>query len=207
MNMNFNKEMANIMAGSRVKAIHGECVGNVDPYIEWIKWLSYIPKFQKERMQYLNSKAVEELTLEEIDELRTYRYQHRMLELFKIYGTNKISKKEYMEVYNFMESESIDDLMLSKLSKQEIKYAKEQIQYFSKISNEELRKKVKIEQKEENYQNLPMVDSYILHIISRIDNTRNTAKLNNDIKRELEKNDIMLRRSIYYAANSSLSVL
>ena len=195
MNMNFNREMANIMAGSGVKAIHGECVGNVDPYIEWIKWLSYIPKFQKERMQYLNSKAVEELTLEEIDEL------------FKIYGTNKITKKEYMEVYNFMERESIDELMLSKLSKQELKYAKEQIQYFSKISNEELRKKVKIEQKEENYQNLPMVDSYILHIISRIDNTRNTAKLNNDIKRELEKNDIMLRRSIYYAANSSLSVL
>ncbi len=124
-----------------------------------------------------------------------------MLELFKIYGTNKISKEEYMEVYNYMESESIDKLMISKLSKQELKYAKEQIQYFRKISSEELRKKVKIEQKEENYLNLSMVDSYILHLISRIDNARNTAKLNNDIKRELEKNDIMLRKSIYYAAH------
>lgn len=46
-----------------------------------------------------------------------------------------------------------------------------------------------------------MVDSYILHLISRIDNARNTAKLNNDIKRELEKNDIMLRKSIYYATH------
>ena len=199
--MNFNREMANIMAGSGVKVIHGECIGNVDPYIEWIKWLSYIPEFQKERIQYLNSKTVEELTLEEIDELRTYKYQKKMLELFKIYGTNKISKEEYMEVYNFMETESIDKLMISKLSKQELKYAKEQIQYFTKISSEELRKKVKIEQKEENYLNLSMVDSYILHLISIIDNARNTEKLNNDIKRELEKNDIMLRKSIYYAAH------
>ncbi len=146
--MNFNREMANIMAGSSVKVIHGECIGNVDPYIEWIKWLSYIPEFQKERIQYLNSKTVEELTLEEIDELKIYKNQNKMLELFKIYGTNKISKEEYMEVYNFMETESIDKLMISKLSKQELKYAKEQIQYFSKISSEELRKKVKIEQKE-----------------------------------------------------------
>ena len=56
-------------------------------------------------------------------------------------------------------------------------------------------------QKEENYLNLSMVDSYILHLISRIDNARNTEKLNNDIKRELEKNDIILRKSIYYAAH------
>lgn len=38
--MSFDREMAKIMAGNGAKIIHGENIGNVDPYIEWIKWLS-----------------------------------------------------------------------------------------------------------------------------------------------------------------------
>ncbi len=199
--MNLNREMANMLAGSDIKIIHGEVIGNVDPYIEWIKWLSYVPEFQKARIQELNSKIVEELTLEELDEIRAYKSQIRMLELFKIYGTDKISKDEYMEVYDFMENQSIDELMLSKLSQKELKYAKERIQYFSKISREELRKKVDVEQKEDNYENLSMVDSYILHIISRVDYARSMKKLDSEIKVRLEENDTMRQRSLYYAAN------
>ena len=140
-NMSFNREMANMLAGSNVKVIHGEVIGNVDPYIEWIKWLSYIPKFQQLRIQELNSKKVADISIEELNEVKEYRNQSRMLRLFKIYGTSEISKNEYMEVYNFMKKQKIDDLMLSKLSVEELKYAKEQIQHFSEISNEELRQK------------------------------------------------------------------
>ncbi len=199
--MNFNREMAIVMAGSGVKVIHGEVMGNVDPYIEWIKWLSYVPKFQKTRIQELSSKTVEELSLDELDEIRAYKSQIRMLGLFKIYGTDKISKEEYMEVFDFMEKQSIDKLMLNKLSTEELKFAKEQIQYFSYVSSKELRKKVEEEQKEDNYKNLSMVDSYILHIISRIDYARSMAELDSKIKARLAENDIMLRKSLYYAAN------
>lgn len=199
--MNFNKEMAYIMAGSGVKIIHGEVMGNINPYIEWIKWLSYIPEFQKERLEKLNSKTGEELTLEELDEIKIYKSQIRILELFKKYGTNKISKDEYMEVYNFMENQSIDELMLSKLSREELIYAQEQILYFSQFNEEELRKKVNEEQKEDNYKNLSMVDSYILHIISRVDYSRSMSKLNKEIESKLRENDVMMRRSLYYAAN------
>ena len=199
--MSFNRMMTNMMAGSGVKIIHGEVIGNVDPYIEWIKWLSYVPEFQKARIQKLNSKVVEELTLEELDEVRAYKSQIRMLELFKRYGTDQISKDEYMEVYDFMVNQSINKLMLSKLSSKELKYAKDQIQHFSQISSEELREKVNAEQKKDNYENLSMVDSYVLHIISRVDFTRNMTRLYSEIEAQLRENDAMMQRSLYYAAN------
>ena len=46
----FNREMAMLMAGTGSMAIHGKTIGNVSPYIEWIKWLSYTPDFQKKKI-------------------------------------------------------------------------------------------------------------------------------------------------------------
>lgn len=199
--MSFNRVMAKMMAGSDVKIIHGEVIGNIDPYIEWIKWLSYVPEFQKARIQELDSKIIEEMSLEELDELRIYKSQIRMLELFKKYGTSEISKDEYMEVYDFMINQSINELMLSKLTVEELKYAKDQIQYFRQISSEELSKKVNDEQKTDNYKNLFMVDSYILHIISRVNFVRSMSKFNREIEAQLRENASMRKRSLYYASN------
>lgn len=199
--MSFNKVVANMMAGSNIKIIHGEVVGNANPYIEWIKWLSYIPKFQEVRLQELSSKKVEELTGEEIDELNTYKRQNRILKLFKLYGTKEISKDEYMEVYNFMVNQSIDELMLSKLTIEELRYAKSQIQYFSEIASEELRKKVNEERKADNYENLSMVDSYILHVISKISFAKSIIELDRKIEAQVRKNAAMRERSLYYAVN------
>ena len=109
--MSFNRVMAKMMAGSDIKIVHGKVIGNIDPYIEWIKWLSYVPEFQKARIQELNSKRIEEMALEELDELRIYKSQIRMLELFKKYGTSEISKDEYMEVYDFMINQSIKSML------------------------------------------------------------------------------------------------
>ena len=193
--MSFNRVMAKMMAGSDIKIVHGKVIGNIEPYIEWIKWLSYVQKFQKARIQELNSKRIEEMALEELDELRIYKSQIRMLELFKKYGTSEISKDEYMEVYDFMINQSINELMLSKLTLEELKYAKDQIQYFSQIQSEELSKKVNDEQKTDNYENLSMVDSYILHIISRVNFVRSMSKFNREIKAQLRENASMRKKS------------
>lgn len=199
--MSFNREMANILAGSGAKIIYGEIIGNVDPYIEWIKWLSYVPEFQQSRIKELNSKKIEDMSLEELDEVRNYKNQKRMLKLFKIYGSSDISKEEYMEVYNYMVNQSIDELMLSKLTSEELNYAREQIQHYSQIPKDELKKKVKTEQKEDNYKKLSMVDSYILHIISRINFARSLAELDRNIEAQLNLNAAMRQKSLYYAAN------
>lgn len=95
----FNRQMAKMMSGTKTKVICGEVMGNIDPLTEWIKWLSYTPDFQKKRINELQNKKVIELSLSELDELRENLYQKRMLDLIKIYGTEQISKDEYMEVY------------------------------------------------------------------------------------------------------------
>lgn len=30
--------------------------GNVSPYLEWKKWLSYVPEFERKRIEYFDSK-------------------------------------------------------------------------------------------------------------------------------------------------------
>ena len=47
-NMRFYRVIANMMAGSDIKIIHGKVIGNADPYIEWIKLLSYVQNFKKQ---------------------------------------------------------------------------------------------------------------------------------------------------------------
>ena len=197
--MNTSKIIAKRLAGTKNKIIHGEVKRNVDPIIEWIKWLSYIPNCQKNRIKYLKLKTNNEMSIEELNEINQYKSQLRMAKLFKLYSTSDISKNKYMEVYMYMVEHSIEDLMLNKLSKEELSYAKERIQYFSQIPEEELESKIKKEQRKDNYNALSMVDSYILHEIAKISYSKN--KNNTILRYQLDKNAIMRQKSISYAFN------
>lgn len=99
-----------------------------------------------------------------------------------------------------MSNESIDDLMLSKLTSEELRYAKQEITKLSNISKEELSKKVHEEQKEEVYKKLSMVDSYILHQVSNINYARSLNELNRKIDAQLKANEEMRFKSLHYAA-------
>lgn len=201
--MDFNRIMAREMAkmGNKAKIIHGNVIGNVSPDIEWIKWLSYEPKFEKKRIEYFDTKKVSELSYEELEEASRYSRNKIFAKLFKIYGTDECSEEDYMRVYDYMRNESIEELMLSKLTSEELQYAKQEITRLSKISKERLSAKLNEEQKLENYEQLSMVDSYILHIISNINYTRSMSDLNRKIDAQLEQNEVMRQRSLYYASN------
>lgn len=201
---NFNRIMAKEMArmGGKVKIIHGNVIGNISPDIEWIKWLSYEPEFEKKRIEYFDSKKISELSYEELEEASRYSRNKIFARLFKIYGTSECSEEDYMKVYDYMCNESIEKLMLSKLTSEELRYAKQEITRLSEVSKEQLSAKVNEEQKPERYEQLSMVDSYILHIISDIDYARSISNLNREIEAQLEQNDIMRQRSLYYASNS-----
>lgn len=201
---NFNRIMAKEMArmGGKVKIIHGNVIGNISPDIEWIKWLSYEPEFEKKRIEYFDSKKISELSYEELEEASRYSRNKIFARLFKIYGTSECSEEDYMKVYDYMCNESIEKLMLSKLTSEELRYAKQEITRLSEVSKEQLSDKVNEEQKPERYEQLSMVDSYILHIISDIDYARSISSLNREIEAQLEQNDIMRQRSLYYASNS-----
>ena len=201
---NFNRIMAKEMArmGGKVKIIHGNVIGNISPDIEWIKWLSYEPEFEKKRIEYFDSKKISELSYEELEEASRYSRNKIFARLFKIYGTSECSEEDYMKVYDYMCNESIEKLMLSKLTSEELRYAKQEITRLSEVSKEQLSAKVNEKQKPERYEQLSMVDSYILHIISDIDYARSISSLNREIEAQLEQNDIMRQRSLYYASNS-----
>ena len=201
---NFNRIMAKEMArmGGKVKIIHGNVIGNISPDIEWIKWLSYEPEFEKKRIEYFDSKKISELSYEELEEASRYSRNKIFARLFKIYGTSECSEEDYMKVYDYMCNESIEKLMLSKLTSEELRYSKQEITRLSEVSKEQLSAKVNEEQKPERYEQLSMVDSYILHIISDIDYARSISSLNREIEAQLEQNDIMRQRSLYYASNS-----
>lgn len=200
---NFNRIMAKEIArmGRKVKIIHGNVIGNVSPDIEWIKWLSYEPEFEKKRIEYFDSKKISELSYEELEEVSSYSRNKIFARLFKIYGTSECSEEDYMKVYDYMCNESIEELMLKKLTSEELRYARQEIIRLSKVPKEQLSAKVNEEQKPEKYEQLSMVDSYILHIISDIDYARSMSDLNKKIEAQLEQNEIMRQRSLYYASN------
>lgn len=197
---NYNRMMAKMMADLGSKVITGNVFGNVSPDIEWIKWLNYEPEFEIDRINYLENKKVSDLSIKDLEEIIRYRRNREFAKLFKQYGTSEISKEDYMRVYDFMSNESIDDLMLSKLSYEELIYAKDEIFRLSNISKEELSKKVNEEQKEEVYKKLSMVDSYILHQLSNINYARSLNELNRKIDAQLKANQEMRFKSLYYAA-------
>lgn len=197
---NYNRMMAKMMADLGSKVITGNVFGNVSSDIEWIKWLNYEPEFEIDRINYLENEKVSDLSIKDLEEIIRYRRNREFAKLFKQYGTGEISKEDYMRVYDFMSNESIDDLMLSKLTSEELRYAKQEITKLSNISKEELSKKVHEEQKEEVYKKLSMVDSYILHQVSNINYARSLNELNRKIDAQLKANEEMRFKSLHYAA-------
>lgn len=197
----FNKVMAREMSkSSGGKLIRGNVMRSVNPLIEWIKWLSYNPVCEQDKINYIYSKRVEDLSIDELKEILKYKERNRMSQLFIKYNKGECSEEEYMEVYHYM-GKSITDLMMDKLNSEELTYAKEEILRLSAIPQNEVLAKIKEEQKEEVYMSLSMVDSYILHIISGINYRKSLPNLDRKIQAQLERNDVMRQKSLSYASN------
>lgn len=197
----FNKVMAREMSkSSGGKLIRGNVMRSVNPLIEWIKWLSYNPVHEQDKINYIYSKRVENLSVDELKEILKYKERNRMSQLFIKYNKGECSEEEYMEVYHYM-GKSITDLMMDKLNSEELTYAKEEILRLSAIPQNEVLAKIKEEQKEEVYMSLSMVDSYILHIISGINYRKSLPNLDRKIQAQLERNDVMRQKSLSYASN------
>ena len=199
--MDYDRIIVEQMAKAGCKLIPKNTVGSISPDIEWIKWLSYEPEFEKSRMKYFDSKKVSELTFEELEEARKYLRNKAFAGLFKMYGTDECSEEDYMKVYDFMCDESIEELMLSKLTSEELRYAKQEITRLSNVPKEQLQAKVKKEIVPEIYKQLPMVDAYILHVLSGINFARNMDDFDKRISVQIKQKEIMRQRSPHYTTN------
>lgn len=202
--MSVNRVMAKALSKSNYKVIHGKIIGQINPYIEWIKWLSYESEYEKQLCDLVDGKISLENSNDELCKVDKIKRNRMFLRLFKKYGTSECSEKEYMMVYDYMCTESIENLMMSKLSSTELNYAKEKIIYFSQLPSEELSKKVHEEQLENVYNKLSMVDSYILHMISNINFNRSMEILEKEINTQININNEIHHKSLYYASNPYL---
>lgn len=140
---------------------------NVLAVMEWRKWLSYLSRSEKESIAFLESE-IKYLSNQELAELEKYRQQARIAKLLKAYGTSECSEDEYKEVHDFMKNESLEQLILSKLTLDELNSAKEAINQLSKQSSEQLGRMLEEYQKPEVYARLPIIDSYVVHMLSQI---------------------------------------
>lgn len=163
--MSIESIMAKQMSKSNGQAriVSGNIKRNIDPLMEWMKWLTYEPEHYTKKKLVLYSKTVRELLPKEIEELTIYKLRDKMKILFEKYIKKSCTEQEYMEVYNYMINNSINELMLDKLSAEELSYAKKEIERLSNLSKEDLCQRVTEQQHSDIYDELSMVDAYILH--------------------------------------------
>ena len=136
---------------------------------EWIKWLSY------------NSTDGDK----------------RMLILITKYVNQNCTKEEFYKVYDYM-SNSIENIMLKKLTSDELKVANDEVKILEKLSDKELRELINTERQDDIYNNLSMIDAYTLHQIIKMDNIRNAREMNRRLELiDIETTSIIRLSSVY----------
>ena len=97
----------------------GEKIGfRYDPNgaLEYLKWLTYIPEFEFNELDTLTRKNIKDLTSSEIDRIKILKQRQEMVSVFKRYVSDECTKDDILSVYDYMKENSLEVLMLSKLT-------------------------------------------------------------------------------------------
>ena len=196
--------MMNEICDDDCKIVLADVFGIINPYKEWIKWLSYYSENTKNRLNKIINKPNESLSFEEMREYEKFREQLKALVLLNRYLDDNLTNTQYKFLLDFMCNESIEDYMKSKLSKEELGSTKEKINKYSNVPKTILNNKIMSEKNEEVYDNLSMEDAYVLHMISKINHQRNLEELDDDIRIQNEKNNRIIQKSNIYSLKRNI---
>ena len=158
---------------------------------EWIRFLSY---FKPEELLFLNeldSKTTDQLTIKEMEEYHKIKKQMEMSELFTKYKNKNCSKEEHELVVKHMDN-SLKDFMKERLTEEEIKQSRKILSEFRKMSEFELGKY--IDRQMTNYNNLTILEAYILYEVREIKNYKYNSELNEKIRTDKSEREIALKR-------------
>ena len=170
-------------------------------YKEWIAWLNYEPEFEKQRKKYLMSRKFEELNASEQIELSHYIKYQTYADLFNKYETNTCTQEEYIKVCNFMKIESLEDLIISKLTAEELNYVKSEINRIENLSLTDFESEYRKLRDLHFNEQLTMTERYVYYLSSRIAAYRNNIRVENEISVQLKGNENMRYRSYIYSQN------
>ena len=196
--------MMNDKCDDDLKIVLSDVFGVINPYKEWIKWLSYYSEDTKNRLNEIINKPNESLSFDEMREYERFREQLKALVLLNRYLDDNLTNSQYKFLLDFMCNESIEEYMKSKLSKEELESAKEKINKYSNVPKAILNDKIMNEKNEEVYDNLSMEDAYVLHMISKINHQRNLEELDDDIRIQNEKNNRIIQKSNIYSLKRNI---
>lgn len=152
---------------------------NINPIDEWIKWLEYDPEFKKERIKNLEQKGHGNLSIDEFQYLFEYYQEKVMLNLFKKYKENSAREDDCVQIYKYMQK-NILNVCNKKLSIEEKEEALNKISKYEAMETNELKNIIHNKFHKKEYNDLSMVDSYVLHVICNIINTRQFEEFENN---------------------------
>ena len=173
--------------GNKSKIIPNNLLYNVSVDMEFAKWLGYENKNIKERKKYLLSLSIEELNKKQIEELKEYNEEIIYSNLLNKYAYHleECSDEEYTLCAIYINTHSIEELMKSKLSNDEIKYCNEVItKLFMNTNKSELNEYLMSFNTLYDinaYKNMSMLDSYIFHQLSKLLIQNNIISINDQI--------------------------
>lgn len=170
-------------------------------YKEWIAWLNYEPEFEKQRKNYLMSRKFEELNESEQIELSHYINYQTYANLFNKYETNTCTQEEYIKVCNFMKTKFLEDLIISKLTAEELVYVKSEINRIENLSSSDFESEYRKLRDLYFNEQLTMAERYVYYLSSRIATYRNNIRVENEISAQLKENENMRYRSYIYSQN------
>lgn len=167
---------------------------NIDHTLdEWIRFLSYVSPDDEIFLNKLNGKSLEQITTDEIKRYLKIKEQKIMADLFIKYKNKDCTKKEHDSVYEYMRN-SLKDFMRSKLTEDELNESCKILAVFRKKEIPELEDYIK--DKMSSYNNLTLVDAYILYEVKEIRYNKKTDELNNKIRDDQIERQINLKKNL-----------
>lgn len=99
--------------------------------MQYLKWLKYTSQKEQERIDGILNKKSDKLTDKEISQLKSFKDSQNIIPIFERYLSNEYRNSDLIQVYDFMKNHSLYNLMLSKLTKEEINSAQIKIEQLS----------------------------------------------------------------------------
>lgn len=175
-------------------SVSSDSYANIDHTLdEWIRFLSYVKPGEKNFLKELNSRSLYQLTTDEIKKYLKIKEQKTMTDLFIKYKNKDCTKNEHDCVCEYMRN-SLEDFMRSRLTEDELNESYKTLATFREKEIQELEDYIK--DKISNYNNLTLVDAYILYEVREIRYNKKTDEINNKIINKQKVQVKFLRKSL-----------
>lgn len=162
---------------------------NINDVLEYYKWVSYVPLFVREKIEFLLNKDINDFTSEDFYFLKDVKLQEELSEKFKRYISDECLREDILSIYDYMRTNSLDKIINSKLNTQELNMSNKVIDDSINLSIDELGDIVNKGYQKNNYLSLSMTDAYVMRELNKILkfklNSQNEKMLNWELDRNV----------------------